>query len=50
MKSIEMTSNTFEGITADASALTLDDVKKWFETHDEAMIPAIIAVLKAHLS
>lgn len=46
MKSVEMTSETYAGIAADALAFTPSDEAVWFESKDIQCLPAIIATLK----
>lgn len=47
MKSIEITKPGYDGIPADADALTKEDVQAWAETRDPALIPYAIALIKA---
>ena len=46
MKSITVNSDAWEGISADAAAFTVDDEKKWYESKDIQVQPAVIATLK----
>ena len=46
MKSIEMTKEAWDGITADKDAFTIDDEKKWIESKDIQCLPAIVATLR----
>lgn len=46
MKSITMTSDSWDGIPATQDAFTVQDEKTWFETKDISVLPAVIAELK----
>lgn len=46
MKSIEMVSETYGGIPADAQAFTPADESVWFDSKDIQCLPAILATLK----
>ena len=46
MKSIELTSEDYDGIPAVADALTEDDLTAWALSKDPALIPAAIAMIK----
>lgn len=46
MKSISMSKEAWEGISADAAAFTIEDEQHWFDTKDIQCQPAVIATLK----
>lgn len=46
MKSVEMVSETYGGIPADAQAFTPADEAVWFDSKDIQCLPAILATLK----
>lgn len=46
MKSIEMTSEDYDGIPAVADAMTEDDLAAWALSKDPALIPVGIAMIK----